>query len=204
MLDLDQALLDLTTIRRQVVATAVFRGFGPLTAGATALLAVVAAVLQHRLLPTSGANPTRFVLLWVSTAVLAAGLLGAEALVRTRRARSSLATERLRLVLEQFFPSLAAGALLTVTLVRFAPSSLSMLPGLWQILSALGILASARSLPEPIRLVGMWYLFCGLSCLALPVPFAFSPLAMGLPYVFGQSLMATILLTSQRKEGHDL
>ncbi len=204
MQDLDQALLDLTAIRRQVAATSAFRGFGPLTVGTTASLAVLAALLQRRLLPSAGAAPTRFVVLWVATAVLAAGLIGAEALVRTRRARSDLATEKLRLALEQFFPSLAAGALLTATLLRFTPAALSMLPGLWQILSALGILASARFLPEPIRLVGMWYLFSGLACLALPNALAFSPLVMGLPYTVGQSLMAIVLLISHRRERHDL
>ena len=204
MQDLDQALLDLTTIRRQVAAASAFRGFGPLTVGATATLAALAALLQHRWLPSLGDAPTRFVLLWVVTAIVAAGLIGAEALVRTRRAGSSLATEKLRLALEQFFPSLAAGALLTVTLLHFAPAALWMLPGLWQILSALGILASARFLPEPIRLVGMWYLFSGLACLSLAASLAFSPITMGLPYTVGQGLMAFILFTSQRKDRHGL
>ena len=64
--------------------------------------------------------------------------------------------------IEQFIPAGVAGALLTFVLFRFAPESLWMLPGLWQIVFSLGVFASCRSLPRPMFAVGVWYLAAGL------------------------------------------
>jgi hypothetical protein len=44
MSDLNQALVDIRSIRRQVAITTEFRGYGPLTLSTTAVLAVLAGV----------------------------------------------------------------------------------------------------------------------------------------------------------------
>ena len=94
-------------------------------------------------------------------------------------------------------PAGIAGGLLTVVLLRFAPESLWMLPGLWQIVFSLGFFASCRALPRPMRAVGVWYLAAGLASLALANGAqAFSPWAMALPFGLGQLLMAGILYRS--------
>ena len=94
--------------------------------------------------------------------------------------------------IEQLLPSAVAGTLITFVLVRFAPESLWMLPGLWQILFSLGIFASCRLLPKALFAVGAWYLASGLVCLAVGGN-AWSPLAMGIPFGLGQLMMAAIL-----------
>ena len=86
---------------------------------------------------------------------------------RSRRIHSGLADEMIHAATEQFIPAGVAGALLTVVLFRFAPESLWMLPGLWQIVFSLGVFASCRSLPRPMFAVGVWYLAAGLASLAL-------------------------------------
>ena len=50
--------------------------------------------------------------------------------------------------LEQFLPGIVAGFLLTGVLLRCAPQSLWMLPGLWQVLFSTGVFASCRFLPR--------------------------------------------------------
>ncbi len=50
--------------------------------------------------------------------------------------------------IEQFLPAGIAGMVLAGVLWRFAPETLWMLPGLWQVLVSLGIFASMRSLPR--------------------------------------------------------
>ncbi len=67
---------------------------------------------------------------------------------------------------EQFLPAGAAGVLLAVMLWKFAPETLWMLPGLWQVLVSLGIFASVRSLPRSVALVGAWYFVAGFTRLA--------------------------------------
>jgi hypothetical protein len=95
---------------------------------------------------------------------------------------------------EQFLPAGAAGVLLSVMLARFAPETLWMLPGLWQLLVSLGVFASARSLPRSVALAAIWYFVAGFATLLLASSdHALSPWTMGLPFVIGQLFMAAIL-----------
>ena len=94
---------------------------------------------------------------------------------------------------------------MTVVLLRAAPESLWMLPGLWQIFYSLGIFASCRLLPRPTFWVAVFYLGTGLAVLA-PArgEAAFSPWAMGLPFGAGQMLAAIVLYrTLERDHGSD-
>jgi hypothetical protein len=116
---------------------------------------------------------------------------------RSRRIHSGLADEMIHTATEQFIPAGVAGALLTFVLLRVAPDTLWMLPGLWQIVFSLGFFASCRSLPRPMFAVAVWYLATGLACLAFANgAHAFSPCAMALPFGVGQLLMAGILYRS--------
>ena len=73
---------------------------------------------------------------------------------RTRRIHSGLADEMIHMAVEQFQPSVGAGALLTLVLVRFVPSALWMLPGIWQIIFILGVFSSCRFLPRRVAARG--------------------------------------------------
>jgi hypothetical protein len=204
MQDLDEALANITAIRHQMARQAEFRGYGPATLAATGVLALLAAALQALWLKDPGAMPGAYLALWVLTAAVSATLVGIEAVTRSRRVHSGLADEMITAVVEQFLPSAAAGALLTVVLWRFAPASLWMLPGLWQIVFSLGVFASRRYLPRPIFAIGLWYLASGLACLAFAGgAAAFSPWAMGAPFGIGQLLVAAVLQHNLRQGGDD-
>ena len=100
---------------------------------------------------------------------------------------------------------MTAGALLTFVLFRTAPQSLWMLPGLWQLIFSLGFLASCRSLPKPMFAVGVWYLACGLACLAFASgEHALSSWAMALPIGIGQLMMAAILYWGMGDTNHEV
>jgi hypothetical protein len=194
MRDLDKALSDITAMRSQMARAAEFRGYGPITVAATGLLAVIAGALQAHWLPDPGNEILGYLALWVATATLSVSLIGIEMVARTRRIHSGIADEMIQAATEQFIPAGVAGALLTVVLYQYAPQSLWMLPGLWQIIFSLGFLASCRSLPRPMFAVGIWYLATGLASLAFTGDaHAFSPWAMAVPFGFGQLLMAAIL-----------
>ena len=131
------------------------------------LLAIIAAGIRRVWLPDPAADAFSYVALWVVTATISVALVGAEMVARSRRIHSGLADEMIHAATEQFIPAGVAGALLTFVLFRFAPESLWMLPGLWQVIFSLGFLASCRSLPRPMYAVGVWYLAAGLTCLAV-------------------------------------
>jgi fumarate reductase subunit D len=194
MRDLDKALADITAIRSQMARGAEFRGYGPMTVAATGVLAVVAAGIQALWLPDPASQVLAYLGLWVATAAISVVLIGIEMVARTRRIHTGLADEMIHAATEQFMPAGVAGVLLTVVLFRFAPQSLWMLPGLWQIVFSLGIFASCRSLPRPMFAAGVWYLAAGLASLAFASDAqAFSPYAMAVPFGVGQLFIAIVL-----------
>jgi hypothetical protein len=107
------------------------------------VLAIVAAGIQSVWLEDAREQVTGYLVVWIGTAVIAAALIGAEAVTRSRRLHSGLADEMIYAAIEQLIPVGVAGALLTFVLVRFPAESLWMLPGLWQLFFSLGILHRA-------------------------------------------------------------
>jgi hypothetical protein len=135
-----------------------------------------------------------YLIVWISTALVSAILIGAQMHTRTRRIHSGLADEMIRMAVEQFLPSAGAGALLTLVLVGYVTESFWLLPGLWQIIFSLGVFSSCRFLPRPMLAAGAWYLLTGLVCIALGDNRALSPWAMGIPFGVGQLLVAGVVL----------
>jgi hypothetical protein len=199
MQDLDRALADISEIRSQLARGAEFRGYGAATLAATGVLAALAGVAQQRWVPAPAQNPLAYIALWTGTAVISVIIIGMETITRSRRMHSGLAQEMILSAAEQFLPAGLAGVLLTAVLLRFIPESLWMLPGLWQVVFALGVFASCRFLPRPMLIVGAWYLATALVCLVeARGELAFSPIAMGVPFCIGQLMVAAVLQYSAR------
>ncbi|HEY0760698.1 MAG TPA: hypothetical protein VGD59_15730 [Acidisarcina sp.] len=202
MNDLDKALGDIGSIRRQVAHSTEFRGYGPATLAATGGLAAAAATAQAFWAPNVTEHIQAYLSIWLATAIVSAAMIGAQMYTRTRRIHSGLADEMIRMAAVQFLPSAGAGALMTLVLVRYVPSALWMLPGTWQVIFSLGVFASCRFLPGPMAAAGAWYLMTGLGCIALGDGRALSPWAMGIPYGAGQLLVAGVLFFNAQ-EGSD-
>lgn len=194
MRDLDKALADIFAIRSHIAAGTAFRGYGPATVAVTGGLALVTAILQHLWLDHPTDQPLIFFGTWAATGFVSAILIGIEMRARSRRHHLGLADTLIYQAVEQFLPAGVAGALLAVMLGKFAPETLWMLPGLWQLLVSLGVFASVRSLPRSVALGGAWYFMAGFTTLLLASQtHTLSPWTMGVPFVVGQLLMAAIL-----------
>lgn len=194
MYDLHKALTDIRTVRSQIARGTLFRGYGPAAFAMTGVLALCAAFIQAYWIEDPGNDIVSYLVLWIATAALSALVIGVDVVTRSRRVHSGLADEMIQSAAEQLLPAVATGALVTFVIFQFAPQSLWMLPGLWQIVLSLGVFASCRSLPAPLIAVAFWYLATGLLCLALAnEPHAFSPWAMGLPFGLGQFLSAALI-----------
>ncbi|HEX5283176.1 MAG TPA: hypothetical protein VFW30_03570 [Bryocella sp.] len=192
MTDLNRALVDIRNIRREVARTTEFRGYGPLTLSATALLAVVAGVVQQWWIPQPAAHPVSYVALWLTTAVVCAALIATQMLTRANRFHSGMADEMIQMAVAQFLPAAVAGAVLPFVLLRTQANLVWMLPGLWQIIFGLGVFASRRSLPRAMLLVGAWFLVTGYVCLALGDSRALAPMTMSAAYAIGMAGVAAI------------
>ena len=199
MNDLHRALGEISSIRRQVARTTEFRGYGPATLAATGVLAMVAAAVQGRWVPDAAHHLAAYLAVWVATAVIASALAGVEMFRRSQRVHSGMSDEMIRMAVEQFLPAVAAGSLITIVVLRAVPAVAWMVPGLWQVIFSLGVLASCRFLPRPMVAAGVWYLLTGLILISFGNARAFSPWAMGIPFGVGQLIVAGILLWSGRK-----
>jgi hypothetical protein len=204
MNDLNKALGDISSIRRQMARSTEFRGYGPATLAATGVFAMIASGAQAVWLPTPSKVIPAYLAIWITTALVSAALIASQMFARTRRMHSGMADEMIRMAVEQFLPSVGAGALITIVLVRYVPAALWMLPGLWQIIFSLGVFSSCRFLPRPTVVAGAWYLFTGLVCISLADARAFSPWAMAIPYGVGQLLVAAILLLNSQAVDDDI
>lgn len=194
MPDLHKALADIDAIKRQVARDTQFRGYGPATIAFTGVLALAAAVAQTLWIDDPREQFAGYLAIWIGTAAISVALIGAETVTRSRRLHSGLADEMIHSAIEQLIPAGVAGALLTFVLVRFAPDSVWIMPGLWQVLFSLGVFASCRILPRALFAAGAWYLASGLVCIALAAGGdPWSPWAMGIPFGVGQFIIAGIL-----------
>ena len=204
MNDLNKALGDISSIRRQMAYATEFRGYGPATLACTGFLAVAAAAAQAFWVPDPANHIAAYLSVWIWTAALSAAVIAIEMYARTRRIHSGLADEMIRMAVEQFLPSVGVGGLLTLVLVRFDAGAVWMLPGLWQVIFSLGVFSSCRFLPRAVGAVGIWYLLTGLTSLALADTRALSPWSMGIPYGIGQMLVATILLFNAKEDKDEI
>jgi zinc transporter ZupT len=203
MNDLNRALGEISSIRRQVARSTEFRGYGPATLATTGLVAALAAGIQARWVPEPAHHVSAYLGIWIGTAVLSAALTGTQMYTRSRCMHSGMSDEMIHMAVEQFLPAVAAGVLMTVVLLRFVPGALWMLPGLWQVIFSLGVFSSCRFLPRPMLAAGAWYLLTGLGCIALGDSRALSPWAMGIAFGAGQLLVAGILLFATREDGDE-
>jgi hypothetical protein len=201
-MELHEALSQISQIRSQIAHTAVFRGYRSLTMGCSGLLGVFAAISQAIWIPRPTEQLDSYLTLWVATAVVAAAIVGTEMWFRALSSPSELARQKTLFAVEQFAPSVVAGALLTIAIRQRAAASAWMLPELWSIVFSLGMFASCRLLPRPMLLVGLYYLIGGTALLFAGADAApLSPWSMGLLFGGGQLLSAAILyLTLERAE----
>ena len=199
MTDLHRAIAEIDAIRGHLARSTEFRGYGPAAIAATGGLGALAAVVQGLWVTDPMQSAAAYVTLWFTTAALCVLVIGVETVTRSMRVHRGLARAMLHSAAEQFAPAIVGGALLTIVLLRTAPETSWMLPGLWQLLFSMSVFASCRFLPRPTFAVGVWYLGTGLACLAVgPLNHPLSPWAMGVPFGVGQLLVAAILQLNYR------
>ena len=206
MPDLEKALADIVAIRSQIARDTAFHGLGSATLAATGGLALAMAAGQALCLDNPNAKPFVYFGLWIAAAGMAFTMIAIETVRRSRRLHSGLADAMVTSAIESFLPAAGAGACLGLVVARFAPDAIWMLPGLWQVLTGLGLFAAARILPRTVHLAAAWYLLAGLAGLAISSEnHGLSPWLMGLPFAVGQGGLALIMYReSDRHAAADL
>ena len=195
MHDLDKALADITLIRQQMAERTLFRGLGPVVIAASGCMAFATAAVQSAWLTgDTPAQPVAFFTIWVALALISSALIGIEMRARTFRHHGGLADSMIANAVENFLPAGVAGATVALIVVQAAPDAAWILPGLWQVLVAIGLFASLRFLPRSVAVAAAWYFLAGVVVLTMGCQTrAVSPWMMGLPFGIGQVLLSAIL-----------
>jgi hypothetical protein len=198
---LREALNQIAEIRLRLAESEVFRGYRSLPVALSGLFAFAGGIVQSAILPDPMANASGYVAIWGTVALLSIAAAGTTMFLRDCFAGCSHTRAITWLALRQLVPCLIAGGGITLVMLRHANDACWMLPGLWAVLFSQGIFASARLLPRPIFVVGVYYLVAGLFTLMFANGVnSLSPLSMALTFGIGQFLTAGVLYwTLERK-----
>ena len=193
-MELREALDSIATIRQRMAETEVFRGYRALPVALSAIFALTAGFLQPSVVPRPTENVAGYIALWSFVALVSIGAAGVAMFLRDRVAGTSLTRPVTWLAIGQFVPCLVGAAAVTAVIVRVAPDSAWLLPGLWQVFFSQGVFASCRLLPRAAFLVGVFYLVAGVVTLAASRGNqALAPWTMAVPFGIGQLLSAAVL-----------
>ncbi len=192
-MELREAISQISHIRMQMARAEKLRGLRAVPVGLSGVLAVAAALAQSASVQDPVTQGSAYLTIWVGAAVLSAFTAGLEMAARCRVSGSVLTRSTVLLAVEQFLPCVLAGGLLAFAVASFAPESIWMLPGMWQVLFGLGLFACHRLLPRPVFWLAFFYLISGILLLSLLREWVLSPWAMGVPFGVGQLAMASIL-----------
>ena len=191
-MELREALLQIAEIRQQMAKGDVFRGYRAAPVAFSGVVAVAAAIVQPVVVADPAGQFALYLALWIAAAAISIAALAIEMTWRLNLVRELTHFVVARLAVEQFLPSIMAGALVTTVIARFLPEYVVLLPGLWQLFFGLGIFASARLLPKLIFLIGAFYLVCVVGVL---------PWCMGVPFGLGQLMAGGILYWTLERRG---
>ncbi|MBW8772723.1 MAG: hypothetical protein JF590_05475 [Gemmatimonadetes bacterium] len=167
----DRAIQDLSFIRRTMEGAASFTdvpGWGLALTGVTAVVAAWVAAGQPSAL--------RWLAIWLLEALLG-GTLGTAFMLRKMQRRSGpgpMLSVPARKFLLGFWPSVIAGAILTVALAdrggMWLPGSRApeVLPGLWLLLYGVGVVTAGAFSVRAVPLMGIGFMLLGAAALLIP------------------------------------
>jgi len=185
------ALDQISEIHKHLAKSEVYRGYRSLPVALSGLVGFVAAWLQT---PGLGANdPVGFVMFWSAIAAVSVVVGSAEIVFNYAFRESAFERRKTRLVIEQFMPAVAVGALATITLSRLSAALVPLLPGLWASLFGVAIFAARPYLPRATGWVALCYLLVGGWMLWHAGTAPPSPWSVGGTFGAGQIFAALVL-----------
>lgn len=145
------------TMERATAFTAV-PGWGGVAMGATALVASAIAARQ--------ATEHRWLMVWLTAAVVAAALGYASMARKARSARTPLFSRPARRFLLSYTPPIVVGAVLTVVLYR--GNLIAALPGTWLLLYGTGVVTGGAFSVRVVPVMGLCFMAAGMAALLWP------------------------------------
>jgi hypothetical protein len=193
-MEVSRALADLEEVRTRLAAVQRFRGLSGGAAFASGIAAIVSGLIQAATIahPASAAEGARYVTIWI--ACLACSLVvnyGAIVLWLGRnwsvRSRVELKTVGMTIL-----PSIVAGGLFTAVFVL--RGELGLLPGMWCLCYALGLISSRAMAPPGIGWIAALFAASGSALLFAPETNALAWWVMPATFGAGQIIIGALVV----------
>ncbi len=193
-MDVTRAIADLDEVRSRLAAVQRFRGLSGPAALASGVAALGAGLAQLAVVPAprTAGDAARYVAIWIACLTFALAVnYGAVAVWLARnwssRTRTELQTAAIAIV-----PSVAGGGAFTAALL--ARGEIGLLPGMWALCYALGLLAARSMLPRGIVTIALGFAVLGSTLLFAAGTNALVWWVMPLTFGIGQTAIGLLIL----------
>jgi hypothetical protein len=197
-MEVRQAIADIAEVRERLATVQRFGGYSGWAAIASGVVALGAGAVQLLLAPSPHTVNDRHaylaIWLWCLAAALAINY-GAIAIWRTHN-RDSQSRHQVRTVGMSILPAIAAGGVITASMVRHGVFAL--LPGMWCATYALGLFASRALVPQPVVFVAVAFGAAATVLLFVPGSAALAWWIMPLIFGAGQIIIGVLVLADRK------
>jgi hypothetical protein len=168
-MELQRAISDLAEVRERLARLQRFEGYSGAAAAISGFGAVVAALIQERLvpLPRTQAALYNYLTIWLSCLAIALLLNYGAAGIWLLKHRAPGARSRFRTAALSIAPSIVMGGALSLALIDFG--AYRLLPGTWFAFYAIGLFASRGAIPASTFVITIGFAVLALLFLATPL-----------------------------------
>ncbi len=192
-MEVSRAIADLEEVRTRLAAVQRFRGLSGGAAFASGVAAIGAGLIQasSTATPVSQADDTRYLTIWIACLVCSLAVNYGAIVLWLARHWSVRSRVELKTVGMTILPSIVAGGLFTAVFIT--RGELGLLPGMWCLCYALGLIASRAMAPPGIGWIAALFAASGAALLFAPGSNALAWWVMPATFGIGQIIIGVLV-----------
>jgi hypothetical protein len=192
-MEVSRAIADLEEVRTRLAAVQRFRGLSGGAAFASGVAAIVSGVIQAASIPVPAtpADGARYVTIWIACLACSLAVNYGAIVLWIARHWSVRSRVELKTVGMSFLPSVVAGGLFTAAFVL--RGELGLLPGMWCLCYALGLISSRAMAPPGIGWIAALFATSGAALLFAPGSNALAWWVMPATFGLGQIVIGFLV-----------
>jgi hypothetical protein len=199
-MEVSRALADLEEVRTRLAAVQRFRGLSGGAAFASGLAAIASGFIQATSIahPVTAGDGTRYVAIWIACLACSLAVNYGAILVWLGRNWTMRARVELKTVGMTILPAIVAGGLFTAVFVM--RDQLGLLPGMWCLCYALGLISSRTMAPPGIGWIAALFAASGAALLFAPDTNALAWWVMPATFGVGQLIIGALVVRDDAVE----
>ncbi len=198
MIDINEAVNNISEIHHQLSKTSIYRGYKPIVVGISGILGITASIIQPFFIKNF--LSVSFVIYWVIVAAINLTLCTLMILYQYFFKENIHEKQKTICIMTQFIPMIIAGAIITLFFTLNGDVTTPFLPAIWAMIFSLGIFNIRPYLTNLTIISAAFYLLCSVFLFYLKsYNLNLLSFGMGLTFGFGQIISAIILYLSIEK-----